>query len=326
MTVQKDSRVVLVTGGCGYLGSQLIRDLAGRQDLENVTVRILDNMQRGYYQALMGLPGDGAYQFVAGDLLDPAIMRLVLENVDAVVHLAAIVRTPMSFDRPTWVEQVNHWGTAHLLEYCLEAGVSRFIYASTTAVYGPGGPFAETDPCRPQGAYAQSKRQAEQSILATQERGLPTTVLRFGLIYGLAPVTRFDAVANRFAYLAGVHAPLTVYGSGEQRRSLIHVRDASNAVCFALAHPELAEGRILNVVDKNTSVLELVDAIRLIRPDIPVRFTEQDIRTHLSFEAGNAALLGLGWRPQVTVEAGLAELVQQFRNFELMKLQPFDLE
>jgi UDP-glucose 4-epimerase len=226
----------------------------------------------------------------------------------------------MSFERPAWVEQVNHWGTAHLVEACLEMGVARFVYASTTAVYGPGGPFVETDPCLPQGAYAQSKRRAERAVTASAKRGLGITVLRFGILYGLAPITRFDAVANRLVYLAGVERPLTVYGDGQQRRSLVHVRDASQAIAFCLAHPELTAGRALNVIDQNVSVLELVETIRHIKPHIPVRFAEQDIRTHLSFTADNSELTRLGWRPQVAMRDGLAELLEQFNSFEAMAI------
>ena len=69
------------------------------------------------------------------------------------VHLAAVVRTPLSFDHPAWTEQVNHWGTARLVEQCLEAGATRFVFTSGASVYGPGGPFDETPVCQPMGPY-----------------------------------------------------------------------------------------------------------------------------------------------------------------------------
>src|SRR5690606_11511956 len=105
---------------------------------------------------------------------------------------------------------------------------------SSAAVYGPGGPFDESSVCRPVGAYAQSKWRDEQAITSAGERGLCFTVLRLATVFGRAPVMRFDAVANRFAYLAGVGRPLTVFGSGEQIRPLFHVRDASSALRFCL--------------------------------------------------------------------------------------------
>lgn len=312
-------KTILVTGGLGYLGSQLIRDLATLEPIGNLTIRVLDNLQTGRHRALMNLPATGNYQFLEGDILDPTAVRLALEGVETVIHLAALVRTPMSFERSQWVEQVNHWGTRHLLEACLTAGARHFIFASSAAVYGPGGPFTETIPCRPQGAYAQSKRHAEEAIAATNQRGGPqTTVLRFGTLFGLAPVTRFEAVANRFAYLTGIHRSLIVFGDGSQRRALIHVRDASRIIAFCLIHPELTGGQVLNAVSHNVSVLDLVETFRRLQPEVSVRFTEQDIRTHLSFEADNTRLLALGWRPQDQLESGLAELFQQFRGFRSM--------
>lgn len=314
MNGNSSNQVVLITGGCGYLGSQLVRDLATDRQFAGLTVRILDNMQSGHYRSLMDLPAGGCFEFLEGDILDPSVVRLALRGVQAVVHLAAMVRTPMSFDHPAWVEQVNHWGTARLVEACLAAGVTRFLYASSTAVYGPGGPFDEGSLCRPLGPYAQSKLRAEESVLGAMQRGLQATVLRFGTLFGQAPAVRFDAVANRFAYLAGVGRPVTVYGSGEQRRPLVHVRDASSASRFCLARPEATTGRILNVVGSNASILELVDAVRSVQPGLDVRYTEQDVLTHLSFDASAVALAELGWQPQISPAAGLGELLAHFRD------------
>ena len=306
---------ILVTGGCGYLGSQLIRDLVHDTETEAITVRILDNLQSGRLQSLMELPEGGHYQFVEGDILDPSAIRYALQGVDAVVHLAAIVSTPMGFGHdPIWMEQVNRWGTARLVESCLEAGVGRFIYASSAAVYGPGGPFDEASVCRPVGPYAQSKQRGEESVRAAGERGLRATILRFGTLFGYAPAMRFQAVANRLAYLVGVGKPLTVYGDGKQKRPLIHVRDASDAIRFCLRNGELTENRILNVVGENASVLELIEAVRYSMPDVQVRYTEQDVLTHFSFEVDGSALTRLGWKPVFSIEAGMAEILSRFRN------------
>jgi UDP-glucose 4-epimerase len=319
-------RSLLITGGCGFLGSQLIRDLALDERLGALSIRILDNVQDGHYRALMNLPAPGHYQFIEGDILDPDVVRLALKGVDTVVHLAAIVRTPMSFDNPTWIEQVNHWGTAHLIEACIEAGVSRFIFTSSTAVYGPRNSPEENELCRPQGPYAQSKYRAEKSVVTASERGLQTVIIRLGTLFGLAPVTRFDAVVNRLAYLAGIQRSLTVYGDGQQRRPLIHVRDASSAIRYFLADSNLLQGKAVNGVGLTACVSDIVDIIRRLKPDTDVRFTDQDIRTHLSFEASNAALTALGWQPQVSLQSGIAELLAQFRNFERLGFQQIEAE
>lgn len=297
---------VLVTGGCGYLGSRLLRVLP--RAIPGGRIRILDNFQRGTQGALLDLPEEGAYEVHEGDLLDPGALRRALRGVDAVVHLAALVRTPMSFENPTWMQQVNYWGTAHLVEAALEAGVRRFVYPSTSAVYGPGGPFDETAPCRPLGPYASSKLRAESAVRAATDRGLGACILRLGMLYGLAPAMRFDGVVNRLLFLAGTGRALTVFGDGRQRRPVVHVDDAARAIVMAL---EGAFGQdTLNLASGNPTVLELVEAIRAERPDAEVRFTEQDVLTHLSFEVLSSRARHLGWSPAVDHGAAVAAFLR----------------
>ena len=305
---------ILVTGGTGYVGSQLIRDLALDEHFAGSVIRIFDNMQRGNYQALMNLPEAGRFQFIEGDILDPATIQRALQGVGAVVHLAAIVSTPFSFDHPAWTEQVNHWGTTHLVEQCLEANVTRFVFASSSSVYGPGGIFSEADPCHPIGPYAQSKWHAEQAVLAAAQRGLCPTSLRLATVFGTAAAMRFDAVANRFAYLAGIGRPLTIYGTGRQTRPFVHVSDASSAIRFCLAHTEQTSSETFNVIGENASILKLVDAVREIKLDVQVRYTEQDVLTHFAYGIQGDKFEALGWQPQYTIEYALAEIIAHFRN------------
>ena len=307
--------LILITGGCGYLGSQLIRDLVSDVD-SNFRIRILDNLQEKNYQALMNLEGERVFQFIEGDILDPAVVEVALEGVDIVIHLAAIVQTPMSFENQTWVNQVNNWGTAGLVEACLDAGVKKFIYASSTAVYGPGGPFLENDVCRPFGPYAQSKYKAEKYVLSAIDRGLMPVVLRFGTIFGYATSVRFDAVANRFAYLAGSKRPLVVFGQGDQVRPFVHISDASTAVRFCLNNFSRTAVQIFNVVGMNASVLDLVNAVQNSLPEVGVRFTEQDVLTHLSINVSNEKFIKQGWQPIISLEVGLRELIMKFSGLE----------
>ncbi|MBN1887647.1 MAG: NAD(P)-dependent oxidoreductase [Thermoflexales bacterium] len=303
------TRVILVTGGAGYIGSQLIRDLAADPDFQHDTIRIYDNMQRGHYCALMDLPQKCRYQFVEGDILDRLTLADAMRDVWAVVHLAAVVKTPISFDHPQWTEQVNHWGTATVVDQAAQAGVERLIYTCSASVYGPGGPFREGDPCSPVGPYSISKLQGEQVVMEVgYQRGLQVTSLRLATTVGDAPGVRFEAEANHVAYLAGVGRPVVVQGDGQQRRPLIHVRDASGAIRFCLK-TKATEGQVLNAVKQNTSMNELVEAVRQIIPAAPVRYTAQNALTSWSFEVDGGRLESLGFVPQLTIADGLGELI-----------------
>jgi UDP-glucose 4-epimerase len=212
---------ILVTGGCGYLGSHFLRDLGADSAFAGKTVRVLDNMQRGGYDALFSLPPGPVFRFLEADILDPASLRFAMAGIETVVHLAAVVTTPVHFAHDRAMEQINHWGTANLVSACIECGIRRLVYASSHAVYGAGGPHTEDDACRPAGSYAMSLRSAELAVLAGADRGLSVHVLRYGSFFGHAPLTRFDNVANRFAMLAALGKPLTIYGDGAQRRPVI---------------------------------------------------------------------------------------------------------
>lgn len=304
-------QVILVTGGAGYIGSQFIRDLAADPRYAGATVRIYDNLLRNHLFGLMDLP-EGHYEFVEGDILDRLNLQRAMHGVDVVVHLAAIVRTPMSFDHPAWTEQVNHWGTASVVACALSAGVPRLVYASSSSVYGPGGPFREDDACHPIGPYAISKLKGEDEVRQGGARGLQTVIVRLGTAFGSAPAMRFDGVANHFAYLAGVGRPLTIHGSGEQVRPLIHVRDASAVLRLCLDDAR-ADGETINAATMNLSVNEMAGAVQLLVPEVAIRRTEQDVLTRLSFRVNVDKLAALGFAPRFDLVDGLREMLARWQ-------------
>lgn len=315
------SGALLVTGGCGCLGSQFLRDLAGAPDGGPTVVRVLDNLQGGSYRALFDLPAGRTVRFLEADILDPASLRFAMAGVDTVVHLAAAVTTSVHFARDRTMEQVNHWGTASLVSACIESGVRRLVYASSHAVYGAGGPHSEGDPCRPVGTYAMSLRSGELAVLAGADRGLEVRVLRFGAFYGDAPLPRFDNVVNRFAMLAALGKPLTVFGAGTQRRPVVSVADASAALRFVLGEREPLPA-IVNVAAGNPSVIEVAEAVRRLRPGTPIHYTEQDVLTHLSFEMDSRLIEARGWQAADRLEAALGRLMDRFGGVRAERLAP----
>jgi nucleoside-diphosphate-sugar epimerase len=262
----------------------------------------------------MDLPPDGRYEFIEGDILDRLNLGRAMHDVQAVVHLAALVKTPISFDHPEWTEQVNHWGTASVVDCALSANVTRLLYVSSASVYGPGGPFRETDRCRPVGPYAISKLKGESEAIRSR-----FTIVRLGTVFGNAPAMRFDGIGNRLAYQVGVGRSMIVRGSGEQIRPLIHTQDASAVLRLCLADSR-AEGEIINAVTINPTINEIVRALQTIVPDAPVRYTDQDILTEISFHVDSTKLIELGFQPQFSLEQGLEKIVSRWRGFRPMSI------
>jgi UDP-glucose 4-epimerase len=322
MTVQENNRpIILITGGAGYIGSQLIRDLVSDPNFADHTIRIYDNLQRDHFCGMMDLPPEGHYEFIEGDILDRLNLGRVMQGVDIVIHLAAIVRTPLSFDHPEWTEQVNHWGTATVVEAALDAGVSQFLYSSSASVYGPGGPFVETDVCRPIGPYAISKRRGEEEVIQCGRRGLNITIVRLGTTFGNAPAMRFDAIASRLAYLVGVKRPMVIHGSGNQVRPLIHVEDASAVLRMYLTEKK-TKGEIINAVTLNPTANEIAQTLQKLVPEATIRYTDQDILTEIGFEIDSTKLREMGFQPKFDLEAGLKEMLTRWQGFQpiVMKL------
>ncbi|MCP4544788.1 MAG: NAD(P)-dependent oxidoreductase [Chloroflexi bacterium] len=303
---------ILITGGAGYIGSQLARDLATDPRFSDHIIRIYDNLQRQHLCGLMDMPSDGRYEFIEGDILDRLNLERAMQGVRAVVHLAAVVKTPISFDHPEWTEQVNHWGTASVVDCALSADVTRFLYVSSASVYGPGGPFREIDVCRPVGPYAISKLKGESEAIRSR-----FAIVRLGTVFGNAPAMRFDGIANRLAYQVGVGRSMIIHGSGEQVRPLIHIRDASAVLRLCLADSR-AKGKIINAVTMNPTINEIAHALQTIVPDAPIRYTDQDILTEISFHIDSTKLTELGFQPQFSLEQGLEKIVSRWRGFRPM--------
>ncbi len=312
----KQDNVILITGGAGYIGCQLVRDLATDPDFAGMTLRIYDNLHRQHYCGLMHLPAAGRYEFIEDDILNRLNLQRAMRGARAVIHLAALVRTPISFDYPEWTKQVNQWGTAAVVECALTAGVEHLIFASSASVYGPGGPFGEDAPCRPVGPYALSKLRAEQEVLQGHERGLPATIARLATVYGVAPAMRFDAAANHLTYLAGVSRPLVVRGSGQQHRPLIHIQDASAALRSLLKQPETAGGQTFNVVTGNPTFAEIAQMIQALKPETRIRYTDQELLTEISFEVDGRKLRATGFAPQFDLRRGIETMLTHWRGYQ----------
>ena len=317
---------ILVTGGAGYIGSSLLRTLASDRSLAVRRVRVLDNMREEKFPSLMNLPQSVAYEFVLGDIRnEDDVQAAIGDDTDVVVHLAALCNATISFGRPAATEEINYGGTVNVVRAArLAPSVKRFIYASTTSVYGPtSGIVDEESPCFPASPYAEFKLKGEADVLglATDTGGrLQPTVLRFATVYGYSPGLRVHTVVNIFAFRAAVGAPIEVYGAGDQLRPFIHVADVSRAIIFCLTS-EGTHGHVFNVVGENASVNQIVELLRRHFPKVRVTHTDKEILNQISYEVDGSRLRTLGFTPTQTLEDGIAEYAELYGSFGRLPLE-----
>jgi len=302
---------VFVTGGAGYIGTELVSLLLANPQVEKVVV--YDNLSRLNYNLFMGqrLPGSERLSFIKGELLDSRALRKVLKGIDVVYHLAAKVTTPFANTDAHIYEQVNHWGTAELVYAIEESSVKRVIYTSSTGVYGAA-PDAVTEVTAPdpQTLYAISKLRGEDHVRRLSP-GKDTYILRCGNTYGYSPSMRFDAVINKFAFETNFNKRISIQGDGKQWRSFIHVDALAKGLANLLTAP-LAAGTY-NVTQRNLRVLDILDPLKELVPDLEFLFINQHLRLQdLRVEPNEAINKALGIVEAVPFKDELSDFLKKF--------------
>jgi UDP-glucose 4-epimerase len=320
--------VVLVTGGSGYLGSQLIRDLPKVSAFEGATIRVLDNQFRERYVSLWNLPKGTRYEFLEGDIRNRDAVRTALQDVDTVFSLSDITNAPLSFERKELTWETNHKGVLDLFDQGVRAGVRKFVYTSTCSVYGPtAGVVTEDADCAPASPYGESKLAAEREMRRLAEvSGFDWTALRLGTVYGWTIGMRFDTIINRFTYLAAQGRPLTVYDTAwREKRPYVSVKDTMQAYRIAATHPG-ARGGVFNVVHENANMETIIGAIRSVYPEVHVTTTQTPSLNQLSYEVDGSRFRALGFRPSVSIVQGVRELAAKFKGIQPVPLPAPTLE
>lgn len=300
---------ILVTGGAGYIGTELIYTLGELEEVEKIIV--YDNLSRGNFNLFIGHKVTSPkVKFIQGEILDSRKLRNALKNIDVVFHLAAKVTTPFSNTDGHVYEQTNHWGTAELTYALEESNVKQLIFLSSSGVYGnTNAPVNENSLPQPDSFYSISKFRAEQHVKRLSEK-LKTITIRLGNVYGYSKSMRFDAVINRFMFDAHFTNRITINGAGSQHRSFIHI-DKTTDVLAQLLKTDIPAG-VYNLSDKTLSILDIVDVMKNIYPDLESFFINQNYTGHNLEVERQSALLNYVQLPESNLEDELNEFKGKF--------------
>ncbi len=300
---------ILVTGGAGYVGSILVQKLINN----SYDIRVLDSMWFGS-QGLNSIKD--RCEIIKGDVRDSKLVEKCLGNIDYVIHLAAISNDPCSDLNPELTKQVNYIATKNLVKLSKEKGIKRFIYASSSSVYGikkePN--VTENLPLEPLTIYSKTKVWAEKIVRENNNENFTTVNIRPATVCGYSPRMRLDLTVNLLTYHAINKGKITVFG-GEQKRPNIHIEDITDYYIDLLNVPkEKIAGETFNAGYENHTVMQIAEMVRdVIGNHVQIETTPtHDLRSyHISSEKIKRVL---GLSPKKTIRDAIIDLKNAFEN------------
>ncbi|HUV79663.1 MAG TPA: SDR family oxidoreductase [Candidatus Bathyarchaeia archaeon] len=304
----------VVTGGAGFIGSNLVEELANRGN----EVVILDDLATGKMENITDLLKRAKVKFIRGSVTDLELLTGIFNDVDYVFHQAAIPSVQRSVEDPLVTNEVNVQGTLNVLFAAKECGVEKVVYASTAAVYGdtPELPKREDMKPNPKSPYAVSKLTGEQYCAVFGEvYGLKTVCLRYFNVYGPKqdPASEYAAVIPLFITRVLANKPPIIYGDGEQTRDFAFVKDVVHANILASERGEgvfnIASGMRISLNELSHTIIGMIDK------DLKPVYTEPrkgDIKHSLADVS--LAKEKLGYDPEYGLEKGLKETIEYFKD------------
>ena len=304
---------ILVTGGAGYVGSGLLRELL----VNGYSVTCVDNLMFGG-ESLLDIWHNKNFTFINCDINDSEKLDNVFSknNFDGVIHLAAIVGDPACKLYSDLANKTNWTSSKWLIEKSKSAGVSKFIFASTCSNYGkmddPEAYVDENSRLAPVSLYAELKVKFEKYMLSQMKRidGFSPTSLRFSTVYGLSPRMRFDLTVNEFTKDLALEKELVIFGE-QFWRPYCHVKDFSNAFITVLKSPnEKVAYNVFNVGDtkENYTKQMIINEIKKVLPNSKIKYVKKNEDPRDYRVNCDKIKKELGFKISMTVPDGIKEI------------------
>ncbi len=311
-----DLKNILVTGGAGYVGSVLVPQMIR----VGYNVTVLDLYLYGE-DVLSEVKGNSNLKEIKGDIRDQSVLKKALEGQDAVIHLACISNDPSYELNPDLGKSINYDAFVRLVPMAKEAGVKRFIYASSSSVYGikEEENVTENLPLQPLTDYSKFKALCEEELLKYKSDDFCVLILRPATVCGYAPRLRLDLTVNILTNHAVQNKKIKVFG-GNQRRPNIHIKDICDLYIKSLNYPsDKINGKIFNAGYENHKVTEIADMVRnIIDPEgILIETTPTDDNRSYHISSGKIKE-ELGFEPTHTIEDAIQDLKLAFDSGKIL--------
>ena len=309
---------VLVTGGAGYVGSVLVPKLLA----QGHHVKVLDLFMYGE-NTLDSVKGNPNLELIRGDIRDRALLDKSLRGCDSVIHLACISNDPSFELDPDLGKSINYDAFFDLVDVSKDVGVRRFVFASSSSVYGiiEGREVTEDLALQPLTDYSKYKAMCEDVLLAKKEPGFIPLILRPATVCGYSPRLRLDLIVNILTNHAVNNKQIKVFG-GEQKRPNIHIDDVTDLYVNSLIWPEdVIDGNIFNAGYDNQTVNEIAKSVQeSVGDDVEIVTTPtDDLRSyHISSDKIEKAL---GFVPKKSTKDAVEDLVAAFGSGKIPDAQ-----
>ena len=309
---------IIITGGLGHIGSNLIRRIPKK--FSKYEIIIIDNLLTQRYPSLFDLPDNYKYKFINSDIKDSKIEKY-FQNAKFLIHLSAITDATSSFERKKEVENNNFQSTSIIANYCIKYNIN-LVYISSTSVYGEQSKEVdESLPLKrllPKSPYAQTKIKEEKLLFKLSKNNkLNYCILRFGTIFGFSIGIRFHTAVNKFIWQAIMGQKITVWKTAlNQKRPYLDLNDAIDAIFFII-NKNLFKSEIYNILTNNFTVNDIIKEIKNHVKNVSITKVSHIIMNQYSYNVSNKKITKLGFKFKGSLKKQIIITCKKLKNINV---------